>query len=139
MLASIATPPPAAAEEANRETLCRVMVGENGELRYADLPELRVLHGTEAQGRFAPELPGGATSITCGRTSVVPAPHDDEVLLLGIPFFIVDADEDRAGVLEIVNGRYRYRMLVGELQEEEIAALQARLNEFQTRLQDSAD
>ena len=115
------------------------MVSENGAFRYVDVPALHVLEATAAQGRFAPELPAGSTAITCGRTNIVPAAQDDEVLLLGLPFFIVDPGGDRIGALEIVDGRYRYRLLVGELGDDEIEALQSRLNEFQTRLQDSTD
>jgi hypothetical protein len=116
------------------------MVQHGEVIETVDAPELHVLDQTAGDGAFTPSLPEGAVSIGCGRSSIIPSPHDDEVLVFGLPFYIIDTSGDRrVGVLEISQGQYRYRMLEGEFSDAEESLVQARLNEFQDRLQSSAD
>ena len=124
------------AASANAETLCGVMVNRGGTVHTLNLPALRVLVPTAQEGRFAPTLPDGVVAILCGRASILPAEHDDKVLALGIPFYILEAgNPGRLGVLEINQGQFRFRMMEGTLRPEEEQPLQGRLNEFQSRLQ----
>jgi hypothetical protein len=112
------------------------MVNRGGTVHNLNLPELRVLVPTAREGRFAPTMPEGVVAILCGRASIIPAAHDDKVLALGIPFYILETgNPGRLGVLEMSQGQYRFRMLEGALRPEEDQPLQSRLNEFQTRLQ----
>lgn len=113
------------------------MVQHGEVIETVDAPELHVLDQSAADGPFTPRLPEGTVSLGCARTSIVPAPHDYEVLILGLPFYIIDSVESRrVGVLEVSQGQYRYRMLQGQLRDDESIAIQARLNEFQVRSRD---
>ena len=96
--------------------------------------DLHVLTLTAAD-RFAPALPSGTQAIVCVRNSIIPAAYDDKVLALGIPLIIAEtARPHRLGVLEINDGRYRYRLMEGTLPAADQAAVQARLEEYRTRL-----
>ena len=92
------------------------MVNRGGTVHTLNLPALRVLVPTAQEGRFAPTLPDGVVAILCGRASILPAEHDDKVLALGIPFYILEAgNPGRLGVLEINQGQFRFRMMEGTL------------------------
>jgi hypothetical protein len=112
------------------------MVNRGGTVYNLNLPDLRVLVPTAQPGRFAPTLPDGVVAILCGRASIIPAENDDKVLALGIPFYILETgNPGRLGVLELVQGQFRFRMLAGMLRPEDQQPLQSRLSEFQSRLQ----
>lgn len=116
------------------ELRCDAMENDNGRLVAIYTPELHVLRQTAAAGDFRPTLPHGIASIMCGRNSIIPAAHDDEVIWLGLPLYIAEmGTPGRLGVLEIDNGRYRYRMLEGRARPEEQARLDQRVQEFQAR------
>lgn len=118
------------------ELRCDAMENNNGRLVTIETPNLHVLRQTAAAERFAPELPDGISSIMCGRNSIIPAANDDEVLWLGLPLYIAEmGSAGRLGVLEIENGRYRYRFLEGRARPGEQALLDQRLGEFQARFQ----
>jgi hypothetical protein len=130
---------PAAAQAPVTETRCDVLTGTMaGEIRTVRMPGLHVLEGTASPGPFRPDLPHGASAIMCGRSSIVPAEHDDEVVGLGVPLIIVEATNGATGrlaTLEIVDGRYRFRFIEGQAQPSEEAPIQQRLDQFQTRSQ----
>ena len=64
----------------------------------------------------------------------MPAAWNDQVLALGVPLFISEsATPGRVGILEIDNGRYRFRMTQGEARPEEQAQIDARLRTYQAR------
>ena len=99
-------------------------------------PDLHVLRQAAADGPFRPTLPPRATAIVCGRSTIVPAEHDDEVLALGIPFFIAEIGRNgRLAALELSGGRFRYRFIKGALKPNEVPLLQQRLDLFQDRSQ----
>jgi len=131
---------PAAASAADspqplHELRCHLLRAEGGRrMATIEAPNLRVLEQTAARGDFSAEIPRGTAAIMCGRSTILPAAHDDEVVLLGLPFFIAEAGSaGRLGVLEIDNGRYRFRMLEGRLRAGERSEVDARLAEFQHR------
>jgi hypothetical protein len=116
------------------ELRCDAMENHNGRLVTIQAPDLHVLSQTAAEGRFQPTLPDGIASIMCGRNSIIPAAHDDEVIWLGLPLYLAETGSGRRlGVLEIDNGRYRYRLLEGNARPEEQARLDQRIEEFQAR------
>jgi hypothetical protein len=93
-----------------------------------------VLAQTANGQRFAPRIPQGIVGISCGRTSVIPAAWDDQVLALGLPLFIAETGTPgRVGILEIDNGRYRFRLTRGEVRPEEQAQIDERVGAYQAR------
>lgn len=118
-----------------QEARCDMMDMDRGRLRTLEALDLRVLRDTARAGPFAPNLPTGVISIMCSRNSIVPGANDDEVLWLGMPFHIAQmGSPGRLAVLELNEGRYRYRMLEGRAPDAgEQAAIDARLAEFQSR------
>ena len=132
----LAVSAPAAASPAQplRELRCDLMDQHRGRLRTFEAPNLHVLEQTAGSAQFAPEIPQGTSAMMCARTNVLPAMNDDKVLALGLPLFIAETGTPgRLGVLEIDEGRYRFRMLEGELASDESQALERRLAEFQRR------
>ncbi|MEA3045250.1 MAG: hypothetical protein QOH47_3088 [Sphingomonadales bacterium] len=120
-----------------QELRCRYIEDHNGQAITLEAPGLRVLEQTAASGRFQPAVPQGVSSIMCSRTSLIPAPNDDEVLWLGMPLFIAElGSPGRLGVLEINEGSYRFRMIEGRVRPEEQAQVDARLDEYQTRFRE---
>jgi hypothetical protein len=133
---SLAASDPAAGDRAALgETRCTWLVQpEGGPVDSLAAPP--ILEQTALPGAFGPDLPADVRGLQCGRTSIVPAEHDDEVLALGIPFYIVEVtgtESGRLGVIEISQGQFRYRLLEGKLSEAEAQAVTARLNAFQAR------
>ncbi len=119
------------------ETICKWLIQAPGEaVSTVDAAGVRVLAQTALPGAFSPSRPPNAVGLQCGRTSIVPGEHDDEVIALGMPFAIADVggEETRVGVLEVSNGVYRFRNLTGVLKEGEAQAIEARLRAFQARL-----
>ena len=129
--------PSAAASGELLETRCTWLVQATGQsVQVVAATGVNVLQQTALPGPFSPDRPADAQALQCGRTSIVPAEHDDEVLDLGIPLFIVEvpiSGRGRLGALEISGGRYRYRLLEGNLSAEEAQAVTGRLNAFQDR------
>lgn len=118
-----------------RETRCDLLETERGRLVTVEAPDVHVLRDTAASGLYQPGLGTGVASIMCSRNSIVPGAHDDEVIWLGMPLHIAQmGTPGRLAVLEINQGRYRYRVLQGIAPNaEEQAAIDARLAEFQAR------
>ena len=132
--ATLLAPAPAAANSNRelREIRCDMLEQDRGRMVTIEAPGLHVLAQT-ADGRdFAPAIPRGIAAISCGRTSVIPAAWDDKVIALGLPLFISDP-RGRLGVLEIDNGRYRFRLMHGSAMPEEQAQIDERLQVYQAR------
>jgi hypothetical protein len=120
-----------------QEMRCRYIEDHHGQAITLEAPGLRVLEQTAQSGRFQPAVPAGVSSILCSRTSLIPAPNDDEVLWLGMPLFIAElGNPGRLGVLEINQGSYRFRMIEGRVRPEEQAQVDARLDQFQARFRE---
>lgn len=119
-----------------RELRCDLMETQRGgRMTTIEAPDLHVLAQTAAAGHFSPDIPEGTSGILCGRSSILPAAHDDEVIYLGVPLFIAETGAPgRLGVLEIDQGRYRFRMIEGRLSADEQAAIDSLLDEFQRRI-----
>jgi hypothetical protein len=118
-----------------REIQCSLMEQQGRETVTVEAPDLHVLQQTGQGQRFQPTLTRGTAAVLCGRTGIIPAAHDDEVLALGVPLYISEAGGSRRlGLLEIDNGQYRYRMIHGTLSADEAPLLQSRIAEFQARI-----
>jgi hypothetical protein len=116
------------------EIRCDMLEQDRGQLVTIEAPDLHVLSQTANGQRFAPAIPRGIVGISCGRTSIIPAAWDDQVLALGLPLFIAEAGTPgRVGILEIDNGRYRYRLTRGAVQPEEQAQIDERIQAYQAR------
>jgi hypothetical protein len=129
-----ATPAAATPQRELREIRCDYLEQERGQLLTIEATDLHVLAQTADGQRFAPAVPQGMAGISCGRTSVIPAAWYDQVLALGLPLFIAETGtRGRVGVLEIDNGRYRFRLIRGEMQPDEQAQVDERIQSYQTR------
>jgi len=127
----LAAAPAAGTSRELREMRCDMLEQQRGRMVTIEAPDLHVLEQTAGGRAFAPAIPQGIAAISCGRTSVVPAAWDDRVIHLGLPLFI--AAGSQLGVLEIDNGRYRFRFLHGQARPEEQAQIDERLQLFQSR------
>lgn len=118
-----------------RELRCDTLEMERGRVVVVEAENLRVLRDTALGGDFDPGFSRPVAGIMCSRNSIVPAAHDDEVIWLGLPLHIAQSGSSgRLAVLEIEQGRYRYRLLGGRVPDAaEQAAIDARLAEFQAR------
>jgi hypothetical protein len=116
------------------EMRCDRLKQNRGRLETIEARDLHVLAQTADGQRFEPAIPAGTTGISCGRTSIIPAAWDDQVILLGVPLFIAELGSlRRLGVLEINNGRFRYRLIRGQAQAEEQAQIDERIQTYQRR------
>lgn len=132
--ALIATAPAAASQRELREIRCDMLEQQRGRMITIEAPDLHVLAQTANGRAFAPVIPQGIAAISCGRTSIIPAAWDDRVIHLGLPLFIAEVGSlNRLGVLEIDNGRYRFRFLQGQARPEEEAQINERIQAFQAR------
>jgi hypothetical protein len=114
-----------------REDRCDVQVRSGHALETIAMPGLHILDRTAGPEPFALALPAGAQAVVCYRDDIVPAASDDKVLALGVPLVIGEmVRARRVGILEIADGRYRFRMLAGRLGAAEQAAVQARLEAY---------
>jgi hypothetical protein len=131
--AFLASAPAAATPQRElREIRCDMLENDRGRMITVEAPGLSVLSQTANDRQFAPAIPRGIAAISCGRTSVIPAAWDDKVIALGLPLFISDPG-GRLGVLEIDNGRYRFRLIHGSTRPEEQAQIDQRVAQYQAR------
>jgi hypothetical protein len=143
MAAIQATPPPPAAAPAppSPESRCSYIIRDApGVSHPAEDPNLHVLDQTAAEGQFAPVKPAGAVGIQCWRTSVIPAAHDEEVILARMALIIAETTgpaPHRLGALDFVDGHFRFTMRTGTLTAAEQATVDARLAEFLARVHPS--
>lgn len=139
MAAIQATPPaPPAAAPAPPESRCAYIIRDApGVSHPAEDATLHVLDQTAAEGQFAPVKPAGAAGIQCWRTSIVPGPHDEEVILARLVLLISETTGPaprRVGALDFDGTRFRFTMRIGTLTAAEQAAVDARLAEFLARV-----
>ncbi len=128
------TPAAATPQRPLTEIRCDMLEQNRGQLVSIEAPDLHVLAQTANGQRFAPAIPRGVVGINCGRTSIIPAAWDDQVLALGLPLFISEATTPgRVGILEIDNGRYRFRLTRGTAEPEEQAQIEERVQTYQAR------
>ena len=129
-----AAPAAATSSRELREIRCDMLEQNRGRMVTIEAPDLHVLAQTAGGREFAPAIPRGIAAISCGRTSVIPAAWDDRVITLGLPLFIAEVGTaGRLGVLEIDNGRYRFRFLRGSARPEEQAQIDERIQLYQSR------
>ena len=126
--------PPAPPPEAR----CAYIIRDGpGVSHPADDPTLHVLDQTSAEGPFAPVKPAGAAGIQCWRSSIIPAAHDEEVILARLVLLISETggpSPHRLGALDFDGTRFRFTMRTGTLTAAEQAAVDARLAEFLARV-----
>ena len=129
-----AAPAAANSQRPLSELRCDMLEQDRGRLVTIEAPNLHVLAQTANGQRFAPAIPRGIAGISCGRTSIIPAAWDDQVIMLGVPLFIAEQGTlGRLGVLEIDNGQFRFRFIRGQAQPEEQAQIDERLQLYQSR------
>jgi hypothetical protein len=134
-----AAAPPAPAPEA--EPSCSYVTGDRAHPAFADDPNLHVIAQTAADGRFAPTPPAGAFAIVCSRSSIVPAEHDEEVILAHLALIVTEAAgpmPHRSGALGFGDGQFRFTMRSGSLTPGEQAEVNARLATFLARVHPSS-
>ena len=115
-----------------REIRCDMLEQDRGRLVTIEAPGLHVLSQTAEGRNFQPAIPRGISGIACGRTSVIPAAWDDRVVALGL-YLLLSDPAGRLGSLEIDNGRYRFRLMRGEIRPEEQAQIDERIQLYQSR------
>jgi hypothetical protein len=130
---------PAIGQNEPAEGSCAVISSDASGVNATKTVEtLHVAAATASAGPFL--LPSGspasAKAVMCHRSSLVPALHDDKVVLAGYPFAI--AAETKTGQhvlwLEIADGEFKVSYDAHVLTHEEAEAVQKRMNEFQNRL-----
>ena len=85
-------PPAAAASPTDPESRCAYIIREATGIHPGEDPNLHVLAQTAADGPFAPVKPAGAVGIQCWRASIVPAAHDEKVILAHLALIIAETD-----------------------------------------------
>ncbi len=109
----------------------------DGQGQFEERADVRPLSQTGPGKTFMVDAPLDA-GVMCGRSSVIPMPHDVQVVMTGRDFYIIDKQSDRIGVLEMNDGLAEYRMLKGALGADEEKLLQQRLDEMQNIAADMA-
>jgi hypothetical protein len=108
---------------------------DNGAPKTTPMDGLKVIELTAREGAFA--LPRGAPkdvqALLCKRQTVVPAPHDYEVLQAGFTLYLTD-ELARMAALGRVEGKVQLDMLDGALTTAERLQADQRLREFQSAL-----
>jgi hypothetical protein len=134
LTAQPAAPPgsaPPASAPASEEGKCGLLVDTpDGKGALDSKPDLHPLIQTGPDKQFTLDAPADA-AVMCGRTSILPKPYDIQVVLTGHAFYIINKGTDRIGVLEISEGLCEFRMVKGELTQDEEKALQPILDEMQ--------
>jgi hypothetical protein len=120
------------------EGSCAVVSDASGVNATIPVGALHVLAATASTGPFL--LPAGSPTsvkaVMCDRSSLVPALHDDKVVLAGYPFAITSQTKAGRRVLwlEMTDGKFQVSYDARVLTSEEQEAVQARMNEFQNRI-----
>jgi hypothetical protein len=120
------------------ESRCAYIIRDAPGLSHpAEDANLHVLDQTAAEGQFAPVKPAGAAAIQCWRTSIIPGPHDEEVIIAHLALLISETTgraPHRVGALDFDGSHFRFTMRTGTLTAAEQAAVDARLAEFLARV-----
>jgi hypothetical protein len=119
---------PARAESAPAQEKCGFLVESGtGPSQFQLHPEFHLLGSTARLAHVA-----GVLGVMCGRDTLRLGAFDDRVVRdMQVPLTIAAAD--RLGVLEMSDGRFRFRMIQGALTEDEALQVNAQLNTFQSR------
>ncbi len=130
--AAMGQPAAVAAVAPPTESKCGLLIDTpDGKGQFEERGDLRPLSQTGPGKTFAVDAPLEA-AVMCGRSSILPMPYDIQVAITGRPFYIINQDSDRIGVLEINDGLCEYRMVKGALTADEEKLLEPRLQEMQT-------
>jgi hypothetical protein len=136
-----AAPAPPAPPAPAPESRCAYIIRDAAGTHAGEDPNLHVLDQTAADGQFAPTKPAGAVGIQCWRGSIIPGPHDEEVILAHLALIISEtagAAPHRLGALDFDGTHFRFTMRTGTLTPAEQAAVDARLAEFLARVHPSS-
>jgi len=136
MQAAAAPPAPPAPPESR----CAYIIRDATGVHPGEDATLHVLDQTAADGPFAPVKPAGAVGIQCWRTNIVPAAHDEEVILAHMALLIAETTgpaPHRIGALDFDGTHFRFTMRTGTLNAAEQAAVDARLAEYLARIHPS--
>ena len=137
-------PPAAPAPVANPndpESRCAYIIRDAAGVHPGEDPNLHVLAQTAADGPFAPTPPAGSVGIQCWRASIVPAAHDEKVILAHLALIIAETTgtaPHRIGALGFDGTHFTFIMRVGTLTPAEQAQVDARLAEFLVRVHPSS-
>ena len=134
-----------AAEAPMLESSCSVLSQDlSGDERETPLPSLHVLKQTATPGPF--KLPADAppivSGVLCVRSTLLPARGDYKVLLAGLRLVLASSDspeQRRQLALAVDGGHIQAQYRAEQLTPEEKRALQARLDELQSRLEHPED
>ena len=132
---------PARPATAPPETRCTYIIRDATGIHPGEDPTLHVLDQTAADGQFAPVKPAGAAGIQCWRTTIIPGPHDEEVILAHMALLIsetIGPAPHRVGALDFDGTHFRFTMRTGTLTAAEQAAVDARLAEYLVRVHPSS-
>jgi hypothetical protein len=112
-----AIPSPAPAVVA-REKCGVIFEAAGGQPQSMVLPSITLASLAEADSFVLPaDAPKGVRAVQCGRDTIVPFRYDYKVIQSGLPLSIVA--QGKVGVLEIAEGKLRFRMLSGKMSESE--------------------
>src|SRR5262249_24742118 len=135
----------ASAETPIVESSCSVLAQDiSGDEREVPVPSLHVLKQAQAPGAFKlpPDAPPIVSGVLCVRSTLLPARSDYKVLLAGLRLVLVSgesAEQRRQLALAVDGGHIQAQYRADQLTAEERRALQARLDELQTSLQNPGD
>src|SRR4249919_3779965 len=109
-LAQTAAPQPQAATSVAREKCGVIFEVQGSPPQSMVLPSIHLVTLGESDSFALPaDAPKGVKAVQCGRDTIVPFRYDYKVIEAGMPLSIVA--QGKVGVLEIAEGKLRFRML----------------------------
>ena len=96
---------------------------------FVAMPDLHPLTQTGTGQRFTLDAPAGSV-VMCARAALLPLANDAELVVAGFPFMIAEDPGERIGVLEVSDGKFRFRMVQGVLTAAETKQLAPRIEEM---------
>jgi len=119
------------------EYSCSLMYTEDDsqDLRTLETEDFRALDYSEDREFFGFDTPAGMTivAVACRRSSIIPAPFDDQILMQGYLLYI--SAGERVVVLERLGGEHRLRLLQGAaFSDSELELINERLRLYDSRL-----
>lgn len=119
---------------------CAVMAADRH--GAAAMPDYSVLERSRAEGRMTLGISADFTiaGIMCRRNTIIPAEHDFEVPLAGLPLYISTdgADGSRIVVLTIEDDQFVVRIMEGELTGSEREQVASRIETYYAALDDES-
>jgi len=108
----------------------------------AAMPGYSVLERSRAEGRMTVSISAdfAVAGIMCRRNTIIPAEHDFEVPLAGLPLYISTdgADGSRIVVLTIEDDQFVVRIMEGELTASEREQVASRIETYYAALEDES-